>query len=132
RPLSILLTHLKNEAPEFVAAVELWTRPPRDRYFDSGTASAAGPSSRYFASGAASVAGARYVYFELTGLEDDKLLAVPFVSALMGTIWKRIQNPRAIKERKGVFIDEAWSFLAHPALFRVIEDMFRTIRKFNG
>lgn len=117
RPLSILLTHLKNEAPEFVAAVELWTRPPRDRYFDSGTDS---------------VANARYVYFELTGLEDDELLAVPFVSALMGTIWKRIQNPRGIKERKAVIIDEAWSFLAHPAFFRVVEEMFRTIRKFNG
>jgi hypothetical protein len=117
RPLSILLTHLKNEAPEFVPAVELWTRPPRDRYFDSGTDS---------------VANARYVYFELTGLEDDKLLAAPFVSALMGSIWKRMQNPRAIKERKAVIIDEAWSFLTHPALFRVIEDMFRTIRKFNG
>lgn len=117
RPLSILLTHLKNEAPEFVPAVELWTRPPRDRYFDSGTDS---------------VASARYVYFELAGLEDDKLLAAPFVSALMGSIWKRIQNPRAIKERKAVFIDEAWSFLTHPALFQVIEDMFRTIRKFNG
>jgi hypothetical protein len=117
RPLSILLTHLKNEAPEFVPAVELWTRAPRDRYFDSGTDS---------------VANARYVYFELTGLEDDQLLATPFVSALMGTIWKRIQNPRAIKERKAVIVDEARSFLAHPALFRVIEDMFRTIRKFNG
>ena len=117
RPLSILLTHLKNEAPEFVPAVELWTRPPRDRYFDSGSDS---------------IASARYVYFELTGLEDDQLLAAPFVSALMGSIWKRIQNPRAIKERKAVIIDEAWSFLTHPALFRVIEDMFRTIRKFNG
>jgi hypothetical protein len=117
RPLSALLTHLKNEAPEFVPAVELWTRAPRDRFFDSGTDS---------------VANAKYLYFELSGLEDDELLAVPFVSALMGTIWRRIQNPRAIKERKAVIIDEAWSFLAHPAFFRLVEDMFRTIRKFNG
>jgi hypothetical protein len=117
RPLSILLTHLKNEAPEFVPSVELWTRHPRDRYFDSGEDS---------------VATAKYIYFELSGLEDDELLAVPFVAALMGTIWKRIQNPRAIKQRKAVIIDEAWSFLAHPAFFKVVEDMFRTIRKFNG
>jgi hypothetical protein len=117
RPLSALLTHLRNEAPELVPAVELWTRPPRDRFFDSGTDS---------------VATARYIYFELTGLEDDPLLAVPFVLALMGTIWKRIQNPAAIKERKAVIVDEAWSFLAHPAFFRIVEDMFRTIRKFNG
>ena len=117
RPLSALLTHLRNEAPEFVPAVELWTRAPRDRYFDSGSDS---------------VAGANYIYFELSGLEDDELLAVPFVSALMGSIWKRIQNPRAIKEKKAVIIDEAWSFLAHPAFFGVVENMFRTIRKFNG
>ena len=117
RPLSCLLTHLRNEAPEFVPAVELWTRAPRDRFFDSGTDS---------------VAQAKYIYFELSGLEDDPLLAVPFVTALMGSVWKRIQNPRLIREKKIVLVDEAWSFLAHPAFFRVVEDMFRTIRKFNG
>jgi len=117
RPLSLLLTHLKNEAPELVAPVELWTRPPRDRFFDSGSDS---------------VATAKYIYFELSGLEDDPLLAVPFVSALMGSIWKRIQDPRLIREKKAVVIDEAWSFLAHPAFFRVVEEMFRTIRKFYG
>jgi hypothetical protein len=117
RPLSCLITHLRNEAPEFVPAVELWTRPPRDKFFDSGTDS---------------IAAAKYIYFELTGLEDDPLLAVPFVTALMGSVWKRIQNPRTIREKKIVIVDEAWSFLAHPAFFRVVEDMFRTIRKFNG
>ena len=117
RPLSCLLTHLKNEAPDFVAGVELWTRAPRDRYFDSGTDS---------------IASAKFIYFELTGLEEDPLLAVPFVTALMGSVWKRVQNPRSIKEKKCVIVDEAWSFLAHPAFFRVFEDMFRTIRKFNG
>ena len=117
RPLSCLLTHLRNEAPELVPAVELWTRAPRDRFFDSGTDS---------------VAAAKYIYFELSGLEDDPLLAVPFVSALMGSVWKRIQNPRTIREKKIVIVDEAWSFLAHPAFFRVVEEMFRTIRKFNG
>jgi hypothetical protein len=117
RPLSCLLTHLRNEAPELVPAVELWTRAPRDRFFDSGTDS---------------VAAAKYIYFELSGLEEDPLLAIPFVAALMGSVWKRIQNPRTIREKKIVIVDEAWSFLAHPAFFRVVEDMFRTIRKFNG
>jgi hypothetical protein len=104
RPLSCLITHLRNEAPEFVPAVEVWTRPPRDKFFDSGTDS---------------IAAAKYIYFELTGLEDDPLLAVPFVTALMGSVWKRIQNPRTIREKKIVIVDEAWSFLAHPAFFRV-------------
>lgn len=117
RPLSCLLVHLRNEAPEFVPAVELWTRPPRDKFFDSGLDS---------------VATARYIYFELDGLDDDPLLAIPFVMALMGSIWKRIQSPDRIHERKAVLIDEAWSFLAHPAFFQAIENMFRTIRKLNG
>jgi hypothetical protein len=117
RPLSCLITHLRNEAPELVPAVELWTRAPRDRFFDSGTDS---------------IAAAKYIYFELSGLEDDPLLAVPFVTALMGSVWKRIQSPRTIREKKIVIVDEAWSFLAHPAFFRVVEDMFRTMRKFNG
>ena len=117
RPLWNLLTHLRSEAPEFVPAVELWTRAPRQRIFDSG---------------ADTVHNARYVYFELSGLESDPLVAVPFVMALMGTIWRRIQDPSVIHERKTVIIDEAWSFLAHAAFFRVIDEMFRTIRKFNG
>ena len=77
RPLSALLTHLRNEAPELVPVVELWTRPPRDQLFDSGTDS---------------VAEARYIYFELSGLDDDPLLAVPFLAALMGSVWQRIEG----------------------------------------
>lgn len=117
RPLTNLLTHLKGEAPEFLPAVELWTRAPRNQYFDSGEDT---------------MAAAKYIYFELTGIEEDPLLAVPFVMALLGSVWQRIQNPRLIHERKAVIIDEAWSFLAHPAFFRVVEEMFRTIRKFGG
>ena len=117
RPLWNLLTHLRSDAPEFVSAVELWTRPPRHRFFDSGEDT---------------VQTAKYVYFELTGLKSDPLVAVPFVMALMGTVWRRIQDPSVIQERKAVIIDEAWSFLAHPAFLRVVDEMFRTIRKFNG
>jgi conjugal transfer ATP-binding protein TraC len=117
RPLSCLLTHLRNEAPELLPVVELWTRQPRAQFFDSGRDT---------------VAAAKYLYCELTGLEEDPLLAVPFIMALMGTIWKRIQNPALISERKAVIIDEAWSFLAQPAFFRILDDIFRTIRKFNG
>jgi hypothetical protein len=117
RPLWNLLTHLRSDAPEFVPAVELWTRAPRHRFFDSGHDT---------------VQTAKYVYFELTGLESDPLVAVPFVMALMGTVWRRIQDPSVIHERKAVIIDEAWSFLAHPAFLRVVDEMFRTIRKFNG
>jgi len=117
RPLSSLLTFLRSEAPQFVDSVELWTRAPRDQFFDSGVDT---------------VSSAKYVYFELEGIEDDPLLAKPFVSALMGVIWNRMINPSALQERKAVIIDEAWSFLADPSFFAMAEMMFRTIRKFNG
>jgi len=117
KPLSSLLTFLRSEAPQFVDAVELWTRAPRDQFFDSGVDS---------------VSAAKYLYFELDGIEDDPLLAKPFVAALMGVIWNRITNPSALHERKAVIIDEAWSFLADPSFFGMAEMMFRTIRKFNG
>jgi hypothetical protein len=117
RPLTSLLTFLRAEAPQFVDSVELWTRAPRDQFFDSGLDS---------------VSSAKYIYFELEGIEDDPLLARPFVSALMGVIWNRIINPSTLHERKAVIIDEAWAFLADPSFFAVVEMMFRTIRKFNG
>lgn len=117
RPLSSLLTHLRSQAPEFLPSVELWTRAPRDRFFDSGSDN---------------VASAKYVYFELTGLEDDKLLAVPFVMALMGSVWKRIQDPAHIHERKAFLIDEGWAFITNSVYFPVIESMARESRKFNA
>ena len=43
---------------------------------------------------------------------------VPFLAALMGSVWQRIKDPRSLREKKIVVIDEAWSFLAHPAFFR--------------
>lgn len=117
KPLTTLLTHLRNEAIMFVSAVELWTRAPRSEYFDSGTDS---------------VSGAKYIYFELEGLEDDPLLPIPFVAALVGTIWNRVTDPWTINERKIIPLDEAWTFLAQPAFFSMIEMIVRTIRKFNG
>jgi hypothetical protein len=117
RPLSVLLTHLRSEAPEFAPAVELWTRPPRDRYFDSGRET---------------MQRAKYVYFELTGLEKDPLLEGPFVAALMGTLWRRTKDPALIHETKGIWIDEAWKPLAKDAFFGTIDEEIRTSRKFNA
>lgn len=48
----------------------------------------------------------------------------------MGVIWDRIINPSTLQERKIVIIDEAWSFLADPSFFAVVEMMCRTLRKF--
>jgi hypothetical protein len=119
RPLSSLLAHLQNQkvVPQLAEALEYWTRKPRDQFFDSGKDS---------------VAAARFVYFELSGLLKVPTLVVPFVAALMGTIWRRIQNPRCIQEYKAVLIDEFWAFLAQTAFFGMAEEMFREIRKYRG
>ena len=117
KPLTELLTPMRNECPEFVDTIELWTRGLRGSFFDSGQDT---------------MSSAKYMYFELEGIDKDPMLAAPFVSALMGSIWARITDPRHLRERKVIVIDEAWSFLGHPAFASVIDMMFRTIRKFNG
>jgi hypothetical protein len=119
RPLTSLLGHLQNQklVPQLAEALEFWTRHPRDKYFDTGEDS---------------VSTAKFVYFELTGLKEQPDLVVPFVGALMGTIWRRIQDPRFITEYKAVIADEFWSFLAQNAFLGFAEQMFREMRKFRG
>lgn len=116
-PLTSLLTFIRQEAPEFESALEFWTRLPQKLYFDSGLDS---------------LSNAKACYFEVTGLDEQKEVVRPFVAALMGTIWRRIMDPRNLHERKVIIIDEAWKFLADPAFAAIIEGMFRTIRKYNG
>jgi hypothetical protein len=116
-PLSTLLTFIRQDAPEFSDSIEYWTRHPQKVFFDSGRDA---------------LSGAKAVYFELTGLDDQPLVTRPFVAALMGTVWRRITDPRCLHERKILVIDEAWKFLADPAFAPIIEGFFRTIRKFNG
>jgi hypothetical protein len=120
RPLLNLHGHLvqQRQAPQLAAALQYWTRAPRDQYFDSGTDT---------------VSNAKYIYFELTGLKDDPSLVAPFVGALMGTIWKRMQNPRLIHERKALFMDEWWTLVAQTdEMFAMADEIGREARRFNG
>ena len=117
QPLTDFLTFIRNEAPDFEDTIELWTRGKRGKIFDSGKDT---------------LSQAKYCYFELEGIQGDPLLAAPFVSALMGSIWAQVTDPRNLRERKVIVIDEAWSFLSHPAFASSIDLMFRTIRKYNG
>lgn len=117
RPLSQLQTFVFNEVPELGDALEIWTRGERAKFFDSGEDS---------------ISDARMVYFELTGIKDDPLLSRPFVAALMGTMWRRICDPKRLHERKAIILDEAWRWLADPVFATVMEEVARTIRKFQG
>lgn len=116
-PLTQLLTFVKTEVPELADALELWTRGEKKRFFDTG--------KDVFND-------TKAVYFELTGLDENKAVAGPFVAALMGSIWRKILDPQTLRERKLIVIDEAWKFLGDPAFAPMIEMMFRTIRKFGG
>ena len=117
RPLSQLQTFVFNEVEELGGALEIWTRGERAKYFDSGEDS---------------ISDARMVYFELTGIKDDPLLSRPFVAALMGTMWRRICDPKRLHERKAIILDEAWRWISDPVFSRVVEEIARTIRKFSG
>lgn len=117
RPLSQLQTFVNNQVPELADALEIWTRGERAKFFDSGEDS---------------ISAARMVYFELTGIKDDPLLSRPFVAALMGTMWRRIRDPKRLHERKAIILDEAWRWLSDPVFSRVVEEIARQIRKYSG
>ena len=69
-------SHVCDGFADLVPAVKLWTRTPSDKSFDSAIDS---------------MAGAKYVYFDLSGLNDDPPLAVQLVTAL---------NPRKRMRRR--------------------------------
>lgn len=117
QPLTLLQTFVNNQVPELSGALEIWTRGERGKFFDSGEDS---------------ISSARMVYFELTGIKDDPLLTRPFVAALMGTMWRRICDPKRLHERKAIILDEAWRWISDPVFSRVVEEIARTIRKFSG
>jgi hypothetical protein len=117
RPLSLLRPHLKKcKFPEFWDAIEVWTRPPRAKYFDSGIDA---------------ISKARYIYFELSGLEREPDLLEPFAMALTGQLWRKVQDPLALDEVKLVIWDEVWKRLTQPAFRPVIEAKLRQGRKFK-
>jgi hypothetical protein len=117
RPLTSLLTFINAEAPELKDAIELWTRPPQSMYFDSGTDN---------------LTAARLVYLELTGLDEQPKLAGPFIGALLATLWRRIQNPRHIRQRKAILVDEVALLVRQPGFFGLLNECSRTIRKYGG
>jgi len=117
QPLTQLRKFIRQDAPMFFDALDVWTRGEDAKFFDSGEDS---------------LSDAKAVYFELSGLDKKRELVRPFIAALMGTVWQRITNPALIHEKKIVVIDEAWAFLGDPSFSGVIEMMLRTIRKFNG
>lgn len=117
QPLSQLLQYVRTEAAEFEHALEYWTRQPQKKYFDSGYDS---------------VSSAQKIYFELSGLEQSKHVAKPFVAALMMTVWRRFTNPRFIHQPKAFKIDEAWAYVCDPTFAGPIDRMQRTARKFGG
>jgi hypothetical protein len=65
--------------------------------------------------------------FDLKGLADDVL--APVVLILSGIIWNLVTRDRA--EQKIVVFDEVWSLLTNPTAAELLEELYRTSRKYR-
>ncbi|MBI4060989.1 MAG: ATP-binding protein [Elusimicrobia bacterium] len=71
----------------------------------------------------------RLVVFDLQSLEDHPELQSVYFFVIRSIIWKKLQD-RGLK--KIIAIDEGWKFFNDDVGASLIENLYRTARKFNG
>ncbi len=101
-------------AKTFADALELWTDGMYGRLFNRR--------------GALDISN-RMVIFDLQGLENHPDLQGVYFFVIRSIIWGKLQN-RALK--KIIAIDEGWKFFNDDVGAELIENLYRTARKFNG
>ncbi|MBI5631619.1 MAG: ATP-binding protein [Elusimicrobia bacterium] len=101
-------------AKAFADALELWTSGMYGRLFNRP--------------GALDISN-RMVVFDLQNLENHPDLQGVYFFVIRSIIWGKLQN-RALK--KIIAIDEGWKFFNDDVGAELIENLYRTARKFNG
>ncbi|MFH2201792.1 MAG: ATP-binding protein [Elusimicrobiota bacterium] len=101
-------------ARRYVEALELWTTGMYGKLFNR--------------SGALDVAN-RVVVFDLQNLENHPDLQSVYFFVIRSLIWGKLQD-RSLK--KIIAIDEGWKFFNDAVGAELIENLYRTARKFNG
>ncbi|MDI6757889.1 MAG: ATP-binding protein, partial [Endomicrobiia bacterium] len=71
----------------------------------------------------------RLVVFDLQKLKDDKVLAPVMFFVIRSAIYSRLADLRL---KKIVVIDEGWQFFSDESGSELIENLYRTARKFEG
>lgn len=111
------LLELAQEHPQaktFADALELWTTGMYGRLFNRP--------------GALDISN-RMVVFDLQNLENHPDLQGVYFFVIRSIIWGKLQNR---KLKKIIAIDEGWKFFNDDVGAELIENLYRTARKFNG
>ncbi len=109
-----LLAKEQPAAKMFADALELWT---------------AGMYGRLFNRPGTFDIDKRLVVFDLQGLEDHPELQSVYFFVIRSIIWDKLMD-RSLK--KIIAIDEGWKFFNDDVGAALIENLYRTARKFNG
>lgn len=72
----------------------------------------------------------RLICFDMMGVQKDPILYPVVALIIIELVLDKIKRYPSIK--KEIYFDEAWSMLKTGALAGFIENMYRTIRKYNG
>jgi len=109
-----LLAQDQEAAKPFADSLEMWT---------------AGMYGRLFNRPGLFDIDKRLVVFDLQGLEDHPELQSVYFFVIRSIIWDKLQD-RSL--RKIIAIDEGWKFFNDDVGAALIENLYRTARKFNG
>lgn len=101
-------------AARFVEALELWTTGMYGRLFNRP--------------GALEI-DSRVIVFDLQNLENHPDLQSVYFFVIRSLIWGKLTD---MSLRKIVAIDEGWKFFSDPVGTELIENLYRTARKFNA
>ena len=121
--LSDLLTTLRQMtgsedaavAHDLAARLRIWTEGPAAKILN-------GPSTISLTADCAA--------FDLKGLESQKDLQSIVMLILSGIIWNLVMRDRT--EAKMIVFDEVWQLLSSPSSARIIEELYRTARKYRA
>ncbi len=72
---------------------------------------------------------ARMVVFDLQGLQQHKDLQSVVLFLIQNVIWQKLYNKQL---KKMIVFDECWQLFDDPVAAKLVENLYRTARKFNA
>ncbi len=72
---------------------------------------------------------ARMVVFDLQGLQQHKELQSVVLFLIQNVIWQKLYNKQL---KKMIVFDECWQLFDDPVAAKLVENLYRTARKFNA
>ncbi|MDD5657587.1 MAG: ATP-binding protein, partial [Elusimicrobia bacterium] len=121
----ILLSDVRAELEALAASAH----PPARTYANSLELWTTGMYGKLFNRPGSLDIAKRMVVFDLQGLENHPDLQSVYFFVIRSIIWGKLQNR---KLKKIIVIDEGWKFFNDEVGAELVENLYRTARKFNG